>query len=92
MPSDISVCFSGRVNLKQIEEKTALGGLGPGGMLSQKNFEMLHNVMAFLVLFEQILIKLFDPHLKSFTKYDAFCRTFSIYACLLQATSGSRKF
>ena len=24
----ISVCFSGKINLKQIEEKTALGGLG----------------------------------------------------------------
>ena len=28
MTSFISVCFFGRVNLKQIEEKTTLGGLG----------------------------------------------------------------
>ena len=48
--------------------------------------------MAFSVLFEQILIKLIAPYLESFTKYDAFFRTFSIYACLLQARSGSRKF
>ena len=38
-------------------------------MLSRKNFEILHGVMAFLVLFEQILIKLFAPHFRSFTKY-----------------------
>ena len=35
-------------------------------------FEILRGVMAFLVLFEQILIKLFAPHSESFTKYDAF--------------------
>ena len=28
MTSFIGVCFSGRVNLKQIEEKTVLGGPG----------------------------------------------------------------
>ena len=28
MTSFISVCFSGRANLKQIEKKTAVGGLG----------------------------------------------------------------
>ena len=61
-------------------------------MLSRKIFEILHGVMAILVLFEQIRIKLFAPLLESFTKYDAFFRTFSIYACLLQARSGSRKF
>ena len=36
MTSYISVCFSGRVNLKQIEEKTALEGPGacyPGTIL-----------------------------------------------------------
>ena len=42
-------------------------------MLSRKIFEILHGVMAFLVLFEQSLIKFFASHLESFTKYDAFC-------------------
>ena len=42
-------------------------------MLSRKIFEILLGVMVFLVLFDQILIKLFTPHLESFTKYDAFC-------------------
>ena len=42
-------------------------------MLSRKIFEILHGVMAFLELFEQILIKLFASHSESFTKYDAFC-------------------
>ena len=42
-------------------------------MLFRKIFEILHGVMAFLVLFEQILIKLFAPDLDSFTKYDVFC-------------------
>ena len=42
-------------------------------MLYRKIFENLHRIMVFLVLFEQILIKFFAPHLESFTKYDAFC-------------------
>ena len=42
-------------------------------MFSRKNFEILHGVTSFLVLFEQILIKLFAPHSESFTKLDAFC-------------------
>ena len=42
-------------------------------MLSRKSFEILHGIIAFLVLFEQILIKRFAPHSESFTKYDAFC-------------------
>ena len=42
-------------------------------MLSRKNFKILHGVMAFSVLFKQILIKLFVPRSESFTKYDAFC-------------------
>ena len=42
-------------------------------MLSRTNFEILHGVIAFLVLFELILIKFFAPHLESFTKYHAFC-------------------
>ena len=43
-------------------------------MLSRKNFEILHGVMAFLVLNEQILIKLFAPnYLEFFTNYAAFC-------------------
>ena len=52
----LSVCFFGRVSLKQIEEKT-----GSGGMLSRKIFEILHGAMAYLVLFKQILTKLFAP-------------------------------
>ena len=69
--SFISVCFSGRANLKQIEEKMALEC--PKGMLSRKIFEILHSAMAFLVRFEQILIKGSAPYSDSFTKYDAFC-------------------
>ena len=42
-------------------------------MLSRKIFEILRGVMAFLELFEQILIKLFASHSESFTKNDAFC-------------------
>ena len=42
-------------------------------MLSWQKFEISHGVMAFLVLFEQILTKLFAPHSEFFTKYDAFC-------------------
>ena len=42
-------------------------------MLSRKNFEIIHGVMVFLLLFEQILIKLFTPRSESLTKYDAFC-------------------
>ena len=42
-------------------------------MLSRIIFEILHGVMAFLVLFEQILIKLFASYSESFIKYDAFC-------------------
>ena len=42
-------------------------------MFSQKFFKILYGVIAFLALFEQILIKLFASHSKSFTKYDAFC-------------------
>ena len=42
-------------------------------MFSQKIFEILHAEIAFLVLFEQILINLFAPHSESFTKADAFC-------------------
>ena len=50
-------------------------------MLYRKIFEILHGVMALLVLFEQILINLFASHSESFTKY--FVRTFSICAYLL---------
>ena len=42
-------------------------------MLYHKFIKILQGVMAFLVLLEQILIKLFSPHLESFTKYDAIC-------------------
>ena len=51
MTSFISVCFSGKVNLKQIEEKNSFRG--SGSMLSRKFFEILHGAMVFLVLFEQ---------------------------------------
>ena len=78
----ISVCFFGRVNLKQLEKKKALEN--PKGKLSRKIFEILHDddVVAFLVLFEQILIKLVAPHSEYFTNYDAFCsHTFDL--CVL---------
>ena len=42
-------------------------------MVSRKFFKILLNVMAFLVFSEQTLIKLFAPHLNSFTKYHVFC-------------------
>ena len=41
-------------------------------MLSREIFEILPGVMAFPVLFKQILIKLFVPHSEFFIKYDAF--------------------
>ena len=59
MTSFISVCFSGRVNLKPVVAKTAQR---VRGMLNRKNFEILHGLRAILVFFEQILIKLFAPH------------------------------
>ena len=64
-------------------------------MLSRKIFEILHGIMVFLVLFEQILIKLFAPHSDSFTKYDAICsHIFDL--CVLTSgyewASGFRKF
>ena len=43
-----------------------------GSKLLRKNFEIVHGVIAFLLLFEQILIKLFAPHSESFTKYGAY--------------------
>ena len=42
-------------------------------MFFREVLKLLHGVMAFLVLFEQIFIKLFAPHSEPFTKYDAFC-------------------
>ena len=51
-------------------------------MVYRKFFEILHDVMAFLVLFEQILTKRFTSHSESFIKYDAFC--LHIFACLVQ--------
>ena len=63
---------------------------GFGGMVYRKFFEILHDVMAFLVLFKQILTKRFTSHSESFIKYDAFC--LHIFACLVQAGSGSRIF
>ena len=42
-------------------------------MLYRKLKKNLHGIMAFSVLSEQFLIKLFVSHLESFTKYDAFC-------------------
>ena len=47
--------FYGRIILKHSENEK--GSRGPGGMLSRKFFEKFHTVMAFLVLFEQILGK-----------------------------------
>ena len=54
-------------------------------MLSRKISEFLRGVMAFLVLFQQVLIKLFASHSESFTKYDAFC-SYIFDLCVL--TSG----
>ena len=52
-------------------------------MLSRKIFEILRGVMDFLVLFEQILIKLFAFQWESFTKYDAFCsHIFDLCVCI----------
>ena len=71
MTSFISVCFSGRANLKQIEEKTAQYGFR--GHALPKKFRNFTYCNSFFSAFEQILIKLFSPHSESFTKYDAFC-------------------
>ena len=90
MRSFISACFSGRVNLKQIQEKMAVGGT----KLFWKIFKIFHGVMVFLVLFEQILIKLFAPHLESFTECDAFCsHIFDLYMCAyIRPRVGPEKF
>ena len=67
------------LNLKHIEEKTILRGLREHA-LPEIFLNFISGVMAFLVLFEQILIKLFVPHSASFTKYDAFCsHIFDLY-------------
>ena len=51
-------------------------------MLYRKIFEILHGAMVILMLFEQILIKLFASHSESFTKYDAFCsHIFDLCVC-----------
>ena len=55
-------------------------------MLSRNNFEILHAVMAILVLFQiiftQISFKFFYPNSECFVKYDAFCSHIFDYACL----------
>ena len=61
-------------------------------MLSQKIFEILHGAIAFSVLFKQTLIVLFAPHSETSPNIKHFVCTFLIYACLLQARSGFRKF
>ena len=71
MTSFISVCFSSRANLKQIEEKTAL--LGVRGHALPEKFRNSSQCNSFFSAFEQILIKLFSPHLESITKCHAFC-------------------
>ena len=53
-------------------------------MLSRK---ILHGVMAFSVLFVQILIKLFAPHSEFVTTLDAFC---SLIFDLCVLTSGQK--
>ena len=68
------------------------GSRGFGGMLYRKNFEFLHGVTAFLVLFKEILIKLFAPHSETSPNMLHFVCTFLLYACLLQTRSGFRKF
>ena len=67
-------------------------------MLSRKIFEILYDVIAFLVLFEQILINAHyllkaQPLIRSLSpNMTHFVCTFSIYASLFQAGSESRKF
>ena len=61
-------------------------------MFSLQNFKILHRVIAFFVLFEQILIKIFALVRSPSPNMMHFVRAFLIYACLLQARSGSRKF
>ena len=70
MTSFVSACFSGRVKSNKFRKKRLKG---VRSMLSRKILKILLGVMAVLVLFEETLIKLFAPHLESFTKYDAFC-------------------
>ena len=53
-------------------------------MLSSKNLEILRGVMAFLVLFEQILIKILLLIRSLLPNMMHFVRTFSIYTCLPQ--------
>ena len=87
--SFIIVCFSGRANLKQIEEKTALKDLGACSHEKNLKFSLRNG---FFSAFEQILIKLFAPHSGSPSpNMMHLVRIFSIYAYLLQARSGSRK-
>ena len=53
-----SVVFSGRINLKPVEEYKK-GSRGSGGMLQRKSFENSCTVMAILVHFEQLSDKLY---------------------------------
>ena len=50
-------------------------------MLSLPNFKILHRVIAFLVLFEQILIKFLSLIRSPSPNMMHFVRAFSIYAC-----------
>ena len=60
------------------------GGV-PRRMIHRKIFEKIETVITVLELFEQfvrqVLLTFFHKY-KSFTKYDTFVRTFSIYVCL----------
>ena len=62
---------------------------GSGG----KIFEILYGVglLAFLVLFEQILIKLFAPHSKFLPKHDAFCSPIIDLCVLTSGQEGIQK-
>ena len=75
-----SVVFYGKIILKHIETKKALGG--SGNMPSRKIFENLRAIVAILALIEQLLGIFFAPKSESFIKYDAFCLYISDYACL----------
>ena len=64
---------------------------GVRGYAPARNFEILHAVMAILVLFKQTLFKFFDPNSEYFTKYDGFCLHIFNYACLRRKVYCCRK-
>ena len=61
-------------------------------MLYRKIFEILHSAMVFFLLLKKFLSNFLPLIWSPSPNMMHFVRTFSIYACLLQARSGSRKF